>query len=688
LTRKTTILALLIIMVLLGLATPALAEPGDGYNYSYWGEPSPAPAAYVPVKTLYGSDWMIGPLSSPQDLYVGKDRKVYLADTGNNRVIVLDEQLNVLRIVKEFANNGKTDKFNQPEGIFVAASGDMYVADTQNRRIIRLSPDGRLISEIGEPRSSLIRQGFQYTPIKVAADKANMVYVVSRGSYEGIMEFDSDGAFTGFIGTNRVKFSPFDLFWKRISTKAQRSQMEQFIPIEFNNLDMEENGFIYTTTSEENSSQPIKRLNVSGVDILRNKGYFPPKGDIKVSRAGSHPGSSIFVDVTADESGMYNALDSKRGRIFAYDKDGSLLYIFGGLGSQQGLFRTPAAIGMLGEQTLVLDKDLGRLTVFEPTSYGSYIRTAVRELNDGKVDQSTAAWRKVLQLNSNFEVAYLGIGKSLLKKNENKEAMTYFELGNNREYYSEAFKRYRQDVVFRSFGYIVLGIVLVIALSVGIVKFAKRRTAGRHYEDVGILKNPFYTMLHPYNGFWEMRFEHKGRIKVSLIILLLLVLFTIVKRQYSGFVVNFNDLTRLNSLNELKFIVLPFLLWCVANWSLTTLMDGEGKFKDIVMATGYALMPLVIVYLPQTLYSNVITIDEGAFYQLLDVLAYLWFAWLLFVGTMTVHQYSPSKTVVTMLLTLVVIGIMLFLGLLFFSMLKQMTSFVISLYRELAFRWG
>jgi len=684
---KRTIVTLFALLLLIGSAAPAAAASSEGYNYSYWGESVPAPQPYAPAGVVYGNDLGIGSFASPQDLYVGKDGMIYVVDTGNSRIVALDDQFRVKRIITEFNNNGKKDTFNQPEGIYVDADGLMVVADTQNRRLVELKSDGTFVREIGEPKSTLIRSGFQYTPIKVTVDFAKRIYVISRGSYEGVIEFDADGTFTGFIGTNRVKFNPIDLFWKRISTKAQREQMQQFVPIEFNNLDLDDDGFIYTTTSEENSDTPMKRLNPSGVDILRSKGYFPPKGDVKTAEVGSRPGSSIFIDITSDVGGMYSALDSKRGRIFTYDKDGNLLYVFGGLGSQKGKFRTPSAIEMLGERMLVLDKDNNRITVFEPTRYGSLIREAVTSLYNGKIEQSTAAWHNVLKLNSNFEVAYIGIGKALMKQGDNKAAMDYFQNGNNREYYSEAFKRYRKEIVMESFGWIVLGIVVVVGLIVAVVKLSRRRMAGKHYEEIGVLKNPFYTMMHPFNGFWEMKFEKKGRVKVAIGILLLFVLVTIIKRQFSGFVVNFNNLADLNSINELKFIILPFLLWCIANWSLTTLMDGEGKFKEIVMATGYALLPFVIIYVPQTLYSRIITVDESPFYYLLDAIALIWFVWLLFIGTMTVHQYTAGKTVVTILLTLVVIGIILFLGVLFFSMIQQIINFATSIYQELSFRF-
>ncbi|MBO9604429.1 MAG: YIP1 family protein [Paenibacillaceae bacterium] len=197
---------------------------------------------------------------------------------------------------------------------------------------------------------------------------------------------------------------------------------------------------------------------------------------------------------------------------------------------------------------------------------------------------------------------------------------------------------------------------------------------------------PFRLLLRPFAGYDDLKHEQAGRLSVALGLVLLLVLVAILKRQYAGFLFNFTDPRQLNSWDELKLIALPFLVWCVANWSLTTLMDGEGTFREIVTATGYAVTPLIVVYAPQIALSHLLTLQEGAFYYLLQSLAGAWFVWLLFIGTMTVHQYSVTKTIVTMALTLVVIGIIIFLGVLFFSLIQQMIVFVQSLYQELSFR--
>jgi hypothetical protein len=201
-----------------------------------------------------------------------------------------------------------------------------------------------------------------------------------------------------------------------------------------------------------------------------------------------------------------------------------------------------------------------------------------------------------------------------------------------------------------------------------------------------VIKHPLYTLVHPFAGFSDLKFENKGRMKTAVVILILLILAAILQRQYAGFVVNFNNPRELNSMDELQFIVLPFVLWCVSNWSVTTLMDGEGKFTEIVMATAYSLLPMVIIYFPMTWLSNYMTLEESAFYHFFNMSAKIWFLWLLFIGTMTIHQYSVRKTLVTMGLTLVAMGIIIFLGLLFFSLAQQVIAFVYTITRELQFR--
>ena len=152
------------------------------------------------------------------------------------------------------------------------------------------------------------------------------------------------------------------------------------------------------------------------------------------------------------------------------------------------------------------------------------------------------------------------------------------------------------------------------------------------------------------------------------------------------FIFNPRDLAELNIVIELLSAIVPFFLWCAVNWSLTTLMEGKGKFKDIVIATAYALTPFVLINIPLTVVSNFIRMEEGAFYYFLLALSVVWSGGLLFFGNMVVHDYDMPKTFSTIILTVVGMGVVIFIGLLFLSVINLMISFIVSIYQEMTLR--
>ncbi|MFP4976946.1 YIP1 family protein [Paenibacillus sp. CN-4] len=202
------------------------------------------------------------------------------------------------------------------------------------------------------------------------------------------------------------------------------------------------------------------------------------------------------------------------------------------------------------------------------------------------------------------------------------------------------------------------------------------------------LQAPFHVMVHPFNGYWDLKYERsqKTNLILSFIILFLMIFTNVLSSQYSGFLVNYNNPAHLNSLLEVVYVTVPVFYWCVANWSLTTLMDGEGKFSEIFITTCFALVPIVLINLPWIWLSNFVSLQESTFYYFFKNLAVLWAGLLLFVGTMTVHQFTPLKTVGTLLLTVVAVGFMAFLTLLFFSLIQQIVMFFSTIYQEMVLR--
>lgn len=194
------------------------------------------------------------------------------------------------------------------------------------------------------------------------------------------------------------------------------------------------------------------------------------------------------------------------------------------------------------------------------------------------------------------------------------------------------------------------------------------------------------STVRPFRSYWDLKYEGKGKLNVAIYIILLLVFVYIMQKQFVGFIVNFYDPQQFNSFEELIYVLVPFFTFCIANWALTTLMDGEGKFVEIIIALAYALLPLIMMTALSMVISNFLTVDETEYYWTLLSIGTFWFIFLLFVGNMMIHQYTVAKTIFTLFLTLVVMFFLFFLALLFFSLIQQMIAFVTTIYQEIIFR--
>ena len=196
----------------------------------------------------------------------------------------------------------------------------------------------------------------------------------------------------------------------------------------------------------------------------------------------------------------------------------------------------------------------------------------------------------------------------------------------------------------------------------------------------------FRTMLHPIDSFWELKFQKKSRTWVSVVILLVFFMATLFERQVRAFSFNSAANTPLDMMYQIRIVVLPVVLFCLSNWAITTLMDGKGNMKDIFMVVCYALVPLGIFKVVAAIVSQVMSLEEDIYLYLLDYCGIIWFAIILVVGIMTVHQYSLKKTVATFLLTVAAAAVIIFVVLLFMSLFQEIFGFAYTIYREITLR--
>ena len=471
----------------------AHAGPGDAeipgsafrsYTYTYYGEPAESPLPYVAERLLTGADIGTVPFDNPQDVYAAGDGTLFVADTNNDRIVEIDGRF---QFVREFAGavreDGSLAAFNKPQGVFVHRDGTIYVADTENGRIVHMTRDGRLIRTVEKPESDILPPNFVFRPVKLAVDPLDRLHVLGLNVNQGIMEFDRSGRFEGFLAAGKVYAGPIELFWRRISTREQLNRMANFAPIDYSNIDVDGDGFLYATiasiderivrqelfTGGSEQGAIVRKLNILGQDILPRTGRFPQIGDVDfppsddVSKA--YRGVAQLTDVASAEYGVYYVLDNNRKKIFAYDGDGNLLYAFGGAGGESGGFRTPASLAVSGERLYVADKIAGTVAVFRMTRYAKAIRDAIALYETGEYGRSAAKWREVLKMNANLDIAYLGIGKAEFSAGNYKEAMRLFQLAHHQAWYSMAYKEYRKTVVEAAFlpvFFSALGLIVLI----------------------------------------------------------------------------------------------------------------------------------------------------------------------------------------------------------------------------------
>ncbi len=361
---------------------------------------------------------------------------------------------------------------------------DIFIADKQHHRVIHCDYDLNVISVIRDPKDDTLGKDFIFRPEHIVNDNAHRTYVQAEGVVNGLMEFDSQGEFTGYVGAAKVVISFFQRLWRKLQTKEQKNRSEQYVPTEYNNLSLDSRGFIYATISALDDQDiyagvatPIRKLNSMGSDILIRNGSHFPMGDVKWGNITSTAsGASKFVDVIAFENDTYCCLDKTRGKIFAYDFQGNLLYAFGNIGYSRGRFTRVTSMDNLDEETiLVLDGMRGCITEFSMTSYGKMINEALDLYKKGYYDESAKVWKEILQYNGNFELAYVGIGRALLRQGEYKEAMKYFKNAHDSENYSKAFRHYREEVVEKYILYAVIALAVLIIVPKVIRKIRRLR---------------------------------------------------------------------------------------------------------------------------------------------------------------------------------------------------------------------
>lgn len=192
-----------------------------------------------------------------------------------------------------------------------------------------------------------------------------------------------------------------------------------------------------------------------------------------------------------------------------------------------------------------------------------------------------------------------------------------------------------------------------------------------------------YTLFHPFDGFYEGKYRKKSSALLATIILVLYGIMKCVSYQYTGFVMNYEPLYYMNSVSIFISAISVFILFAVSNWTITTLFNGKGSLRDIYIVICYSLFPILIMNGVTIFLSNFVIKEEVMILKSLQGIAMVWAIFILLAGLCVIHEYTFATNLLTLLATAAAAAIIVFLGILFFTLMERMIYFGLSVAQEI-----
>ena len=660
--RRATLLVLL--FVVLVAAGPASATPYRTWTLGPGGYPVPTQDAYTP------RDQIDLPVSAPEDMFVAPDGSLYIADTGNGRIIRLDE---AFQIVQEYG----AGLLDSPSGLFVDEDGTLFIADSGSNTIFILDSDGNLITSFGRPDEPLFGEHREFLPRKIAVDARKNLYVVSEGSVDGLVMLNTDGDFIGYFGANNAEMSLKMILQRMFLTEEQ---LDQFIRNEAaspSNIAIDDESLVYTITSGTEPWQSVRRFTVSGRNLID---YVW--------------GSESFRDIHASDDGLVVAVDD--GAIFEYDENGTLLFTFGAhdMGDQRmGLLSDPTAIERVGDDLYVLDREKNAIVIYGVTEFAQRVHDGVRLYTEGFYTEARPDFEDVLAHNGLTIMAYQALADADFNEGNYANALTNYRLAEDRRGYSEAFWELRNSVLQE---YLGTALVVLAGAWVGLSVFGRLSRRFGWLEGTGAwrkhalrihLVDDFAFMFRfikkPADSFYYIKQKERGSLLFAFLVFGWVVVVRILSLYITGFVFNpFANPWEINVETEVIYTIVPLVLWIVANYLIASISNGEGSMRQVVIGTAYSLFPYVLLALPITLLSNLLTFNESFIYNFSMQLIIVWSGIMIVIMVKEVHNYSFGETVRCILISLFTMAMFLLAAYILYVLFSQLFEFIGAVMRE------
>ena len=671
---KKYLLACLVILAFLAYGTSVKAESGVRYNTFTMGNNRlvRTQTAYVPVQSV--SDIQGVSLDEPLDIHIDANNVIYIASNNptGGKIIVYDMSTDDIRIIGE-------DFLVNPTGVFANRNG-IYVADRGASMAYHLDHQGNILQTFGRPDSPLFGNE-PYQPRKIISDNRGNVYVLNLG-IRGLAQFSSSGDFLGYFGTNTIQPTLRTVLQYTFFTEEQRARLFNLTPPEVSNMAIDQRGLIHTVSLGV-EGQGVKRLNINGGNLLPNMFNAPD-----------------LVDVFVGPIGNIYAI-TRSGRIYEYDIEGNLLFMFGGqdISNQiHGLFNAPSAIAVDDAFNIyVLDRGSGELKIFYPTEFTELVHTALLYYQDGNYAASREPWQEVLKMNDFFDLAHRGLGNAYFSVGEFDQALEEYLIANDRDGYSEAFWEVRNAWLLANVGTVIVFLFAwLIGMAINIkAQFVPHLTApfkkvirlGR--EKSKTLDEILYVFTYLKNPADASYFiKRKNRVSsFSATVLLLVYFFFYIYYIYNlNFLFNYRHIPSINLVEEVVKVFLPIVLWVICNFLIGSIREGEGRLKDVYVTTIFSLAPFFLALPILTIMSNGLTYNEAFLLQFLQAISIGVTAIYFFFMVKETHFYTVKETVSSIVVSAFTMVMMLLSVFIIYILLNELFILIKDLWMEVYYR--
>lgn len=683
------------------LATPVMA--GSDYTLVEGNVHMPIAQTYV-LKSVINNPQTEGEafngFNAPEDLFLNAQGHLFVTDSGNNRIVKLDTDGNLLQVF-----TGPEDSpLKNPQGVFADDEGNMYIADTGNKRIVHLSADGSLVEVFGRPNSEKLAEDFIFDPTKVIVSNTGYIYAL-KGHY--LLCLDGYNNFRGYVGQSKISFDLSEVLVRMFGSEKQIAAIRTRVAASYTNIFLDSTGMILASTLDSRDGE-IKRLNAVGDNIYRNYGAssdFSLFGDfmayafddLTFSYGDRGLKMANFVDATADQNGIISALDSATCKVFQYDTEGNLLAIFGDSGEANGSFVNPVSLVSDSEGNLyVLDKGKNNIQIFQPTQFIKNIHAAVEQYHFGDYEKAEIIWQEVLDTCENYQMANIGLAKAAFKQGKWQEAMAQYKLAADRQGYSQAYSEYRHSILRSYFLPVCAGaiaIAVLLGFSIVILKKTGEKALERHYAHApnrfhvgNMLACGIATLFHPFDTFALVKGNRKN-LKWQVGTIILGTAFTV--RVFFIYGVHYPlvqlDPRDANVLLEFATLILPVVTFSIATYMVCSIVGGESKLDEIFTANCFSMVPYILVTAPLTLLSHIMSREESGLFSFIINATWILILFFFVLNIYILNNYTVKKTLAVALLSLFVMVLIWIVILMALSLTVQLVEFVSGIVREIRF---